>query len=204
MMADSKGAAPPPAKADPAAAKGKDAGAAGKDAPKPAAKKKNPKQIIIIASAVLLLASAAAAGYYFFTRPDDAPPPAADAGKQKGADKGKDKEKDKDKKTEIAKPFFVEFESFTVNLRDPEKFLQIKLTFQVKSVGEAEELKEMMPIVRSAVIPVLSAQDAAELMTAEGKEKLSAAVVDAANKSILGRGMDGAVDAVLITHMIIQ
>jgi flagellar basal body-associated protein FliL len=51
---------------------------------------------------------------------------------------------------------------------------------------------------------VLSAQDPTELMTAEGKEKLSSQVVEAANKSLAGGELADAVDTVLITHMIIQ
>ena len=185
--ADSKGAAPAP----------------GKDAAKPgeaagAKKKRNLKPIIMGAVAVLLIGGGAAG--YFLTRPKDEPPATAEAGKPGDAKKGEDK----DKKGEVKKPFFVEFEPFTVNLKDAEKFLQIKLTFQVKSVDNAEAIKELMPIVRGAVIPVLSSQDANGLMTNEGKEKLTSEVMVAANKSLVTAGMEEAVDAVLITHMIIQ
>jgi len=202
-MADSKAA---DSKGAPAAP-GKDAGAA-KAGEKPAKKPGKKKLIIIVLAVVLLLGGGAAA--YFFLRPKDEPPATAEAGKGGAADKAgaKDKKgeekKGEDKKGEIKKPFFVEFEPFTVNLKDPEKFLQIKLTFQVKTVDNAEAMKDLMPIVRGAVIPVLSSQDAAALMTNEGKEKLSADVAAAANKAIAGSGMDDAIDAVLITHMIIQ
>jgi len=204
-MADSKGAAAAaPAKDAPGAARGKDAAAAaaaGKAANTPPAKKRNLKPIIIITAAVLLLASGGAAAYLFLFKSDDAETSTAQAAKGKGADNEKGH---KDKKAETKKPYFVEFDTFTVNLKDPDKFLQIKLTFQVKSVDAAETLKEMMPIVRSAVIPVLSSQDPAELMAAEGKEKLSREVVVAANKSVAGSAADQAIDTVLITHMLIQ
>jgi flagellar FliL protein len=204
-MADAK-TAQPPGKDDAGAAKGKGATApaGAKDAPK----KRNLKPIIMVGAAVLLLAGAAAGAYRYFANPG-ADAAASDAGgakdKTAAKDKGKDSGKEKDKeKSDLKVPFFVEFEPFTVNLKDPEKFLQIKLTFQVKSVDAAESMKNLMPIVRSAVIPVLGSQDAAELMAPDGKEKLCAAVALAANKSIAGRGMDDAVDTVLITHMIIQ
>jgi flagellar FliL protein len=195
-MPDDKNAAKP-------AAKDKDAPVAGEKT----AGKKNPKRmiIIIVAAAVLLLGGGATA--FFLLR--SSPAATEDGTKDKGAEKGKAEKgekgaKGKDKKGESKKPFFVDFEMFTVNLKDPEKFLQIKLTFQVRSNEAAESLKDLMPVVRSAVIPVLGGQDAAELMTPEGKEKLSAQVVEAANKALAGGELADSIDAVLITHMIIQ
>jgi len=196
-MADSRAAAvAAQAKGAPGVASGKVAPApAGKAGDKPAApKKKNPKRLIIASAAVVLLASAGAASYFLLGSKDQTVPATQASGKQA----------DKDKKAEAAKPFFVEFETFTVNLRDPEKFLQIKLTFQVKNIAAAEALKDMTPVVRSAVITVLGSQDAADLMAKEGKEKLSGEVVAVANKALAGTGMDDAIEAVLITHMLIQ
>lgn len=206
-MAESKAAAAAaPAKDAGGAARARDAGAApGKGATAPATKQRNLKPLIISAIALLLLAGAAGAAYYLIGNSGTPEPATAHNGKDKAA-KGKDgqKGKDKDAKEETKRPYFVEFETFTVNLKDPEKFLQIKLTFQVKSVEAAEAIKELMPIVRSAVIPVLSAQDPADLMAKEGKEKLSSEVVAAANKSIATTAAADSIDAVLITHMLIQ
>jgi len=199
-MADMKAAAAAaPARDALGAARGKDAAAApGKAAGPAAAKKRNLKPIILIASVVLLLAGAGAGAYLYFggARPESA---SSEQGKTK-TPKGKDTAT----KDEAKKPYFVEFETFTVNLKDPEKFLQIKLTFQVKSVEAAEAIKELMPIVRSAVIPVLSSQDPADLIAKEGKEKLSTELVAAANRAIAGTPADHSIDAVLITHMLIQ
>jgi len=204
-MADIRAAAAAaPAKDALGAIKGKDAAAAPAKAAGGTTAAKKPrklKPIILIASVLLLLAGAAAGAYFMLGSPGDAQPASAQSGKNK-VEKGKDK--GKEKKDEAKKPYFVEFETFTVNLKDPEKFLQIKLTFQVKSVEAAEAIKELMPIVRSAVIPVLSAQDPVDLMAKEGKEKLSSEVVAAANKSVVGTAADQSVDAVLITHMLIQ
>jgi flagellar FliL protein len=191
-MADSKEAAP-----------GKDG--AGKPAEKPAGKKVNSKRLVVIGSAALALLGGGGAAAYFLLKPKpEAVASADDAGKAKGGAKEKtDKEKDKDKKGE-SKPLFVEFETFTSNTKDPEKFLQIKLTFQVKSEKAVEGLKDLTPVVRSAVIPVLGAQDPPTLMTNEGKEKLTADLVLASNKALAGTGLDDEIDTVLITHMIIQ
>jgi len=204
-MADSKAAAAAPGKDAAPAAKGKDApGAAAKDDGKAAGKKKNPKQMIILGAAALLLVAAAGATWFFFFRSHGDAPPAETAAADSADKKDKDGKDKKDKKGETKRPYFVEFESFTVNLKDPDKFLQIKITLQVHEADAAETLKDMMPLVRSAIIPVLSAQDAAELATPEGKEKLSGQVVAAAKKAVATVGAEDSIDAALITHMIIQ
>jgi len=179
-MADSKAAT---------VAAGKPGADAAKEGAKPEGKKKNLKLLIMVGAAVLLLGGGAAA--YFLTRPSAAP----------GAD-GKAAEAEKPK--EAKRPSFVEFEPFTSNLKDPEKFLQIKLTFQVDSDKTAESIKEIMPVVRGAIVPVLSSQDPSEIMTSEGKEKMSKQIVEASNQAIADHNLKDKVDAVLITHMIIQ
>jgi flagellar FliL protein len=184
-----------------AVAKDKNAAATGEKA---AGKKKNPKRMVIIIAVAVMLLGGGGAAAFFLLRP--APAATEDAAKDKGADKAKGEKgaKAKDKKGESKKPFFVDFDMFTVNLKDPEKFLQIKLTFQVHSSETAESLKDLMPVLRSAVIPVLGGQDPTELMTPEGKEKLSSQVVEAANKALAGGELADSIDTVLITHMIIQ
>lgn len=164
-------------------------------------KKKNSKRVIIVIAALVLLLSGGAAAF-FLTRAPAEDAAKGDAGK--GAKDVKSDKDGKDKKAENKKPYFVDSEMFTVNLKDPEKFLQIKLTFQVGTPEDAEQIKDLMPKVRSSVIPVLSAQDPAELMSAEGKDKLCVLLAQAANKSLAGDGPGDAVQAVLITHMIIQ
>ncbi len=197
-MAVSKAApmpAPAPAKEAPGAAKAKDAAPAGGEK-SPATKKSGKKLLLIIAAAVIVLGAAGGAAYFLLLAPK-----AENAG-AKGAEGAKSEEKEK--KAESERPFFVEFEAFTTNLREPEKFLQIKLTFQVKTDKAAESLKDLGPIVRSAVIPVLSAQDSGELLTPEGKDKLSNDLVAAVNKSLTANAVSDQVQAVLITHMLIQ
>lgn len=161
-------------------------------------KKNRMKLIIIVAAAVVLLGGGGGAYFYMKSKAAaEAEAAAADGGK----DGGKDEKKKEEKKPV---PFFVEFEAFTVNLKEADRFLQIKLTFQVKTAENAEQLKDLMPIVRSAVIPVLSSQESAAIVTKEGKEKMCADVVAAANASLAQTAAADAIDAVLITHMIIQ
>ena len=152
--------------------------------------KKSSKLPILIAVAVLLLAAGGGAAYYFLVvKKPETPAQAA----KSAAEKKKDE-----------KPTFVEFENFPVNLMDPDKYLQIKLTFQTKSVDAGEYLKDYVPVVRNAVIPVLSSQTEAVLMTDAGKAKLEQMLVTAVNKALAGGKIDDPVSGVLIVHMIIQ
>ena len=152
--------------------------------------KKKSKLPILIAIVVLLLAAGGGAAYYFLVvKKPETPAQAA----KEAAEKKKDE-----------KPTFVEFENFTVNLVDPDKYLQIKLTFQTKSVDAGEYLKDYVPVVRNAVIPVLSSQTEATLMTDAGKTKLEQTLVTAVNKALAGGKIDNPVSGVLIVHMIIQ
>lgn len=152
--------------------------------------KKKSKLPMIIGLVVLLLAIVGGGEYYFLVvKKPESPSQLA-------------KETTEKKKTE--KPTFVEFENFTVNLADPDKFLQIKLTFLAKSVDAGEYLKDYAPIVRNAVIPVLSSQTEASLMTDSGKSKLEQMLTAAVNKTLAGGKVDNPVSGVLIVHMIIQ
>lgn len=174
-------------------APGKPGADAGKDGAKPEAKKKKNLKPLILGLVAVLLVGGGAAGY-LLTRPKAAVGP--DGKPVQSAESEMPKES--------KRPFFVEFEPFTSNLKDPEKFLQIKLTFQVDSDKAAEGLKDIMPVVRGAIVPVLSSQDATEIMTSDGKEKMSKQIVDATNQAIADHNLKDKVDAVLITHMIIQ
>jgi flagellar FliL protein len=150
---------------------------------------KGRKRLLIIAAAIVALVVVAGVTTFFLLRP---------------ADSGGGGEAHEQKESSGKRPFFVEFEMFTVNLKDPEKFLQIRFTFQVKTAEAAETLKDLMPVVRSAVIPVLNGQDAAEISSPEGMDKMCAAVTAAARKSIGNKETAEAIETVLVSHMIIQ
>lgn len=169
---------------------------AAKDGAKAGSGKLNRKLLMLLGVGAATLALLGGGAWYFL-KPQSAVVESADAGKE--GEKKKD-----DKKEDKKVPYFVELEAFTVNLKDPERFLQIKLTFQTKTAEGAEQLKDYMPIVRSAVIPVLGSQDAAGIVSKEGKDRMSGEIVRAANESLARTAAADAIDAVLITHMIIQ
>jgi flagellar FliL protein len=161
---------------------------------------KKSKKLLVLVGAVVALLALAGGGAWFFLKGKEPPPETAEVGKD-----GKPVEKKDDAKKEEKKvPYFVEFESFTSNLKDPERFMQIKLTFQVKTPEAAEQLKDLMPMVRNAIIPVLSAQETAVVLTREGKDKMTAAIVAAASEALANTAAADQIDTVLVTHMIIQ
>jgi len=72
-------------------------------------------------------------------------------------------------------PTFVPLDPFTVNLADKEvdRFAQIGITLEVNDAKFADQLKGYMPAIRNNVLLVLSHKTSAELLSAEGKEKLA-------------------------------
>ena len=80
-------------------------------------------------------------------------------------------------------PVFVPLEAFTVNLQLEEnsQFLQTVLTLKVSDNAVVDTLKLYMPEVRDRILLLLSARKASELLTVDGKRKLSIDIVQTVN-----------------------
>ena len=81
----------------------------------------------------------------------------------------------------------VPFETFLVNLSDPggNRFLKATIKLVVDSEAVAKHIEEnpaLMSHTRSAILELLTEQNAQALVTAEGKKKLKDAIVAAAAK----------------------
>jgi flagellar FliL protein len=143
------------------------------------------RKLILIASAALfLLGAIVGAGWYFM---DDSEAPEAKASvartfEPKAASKGKEKEvgKAQDRKP----PVFMNLETFTVNLQaDPgDRYLQTTIVFELSDEKTTEAIKAQMPVVRSALLLLLSSKNPAELNAPGGKEKLAGEIMDAARR----------------------
>ncbi len=72
-------------------------------------------------------------------------------------------------------PVFVPLEPFTVNLADKEvdRFAQIGVTLEVADAHTGDEIKAYLPAIRSNVLVLLSHKNSADLLSPEGKDKLS-------------------------------
>ena len=87
-------------------------------------------------------------------------------------------------KAEPAKPpVFAPLETFTVNLAGEEgsQFLQVGLTLRLVDEPAVAALKLHMPEVRDRILLLLSAKKASDLLTLEGKRKLTTEIQAAVN-----------------------
>ncbi|MBI3284456.1 MAG: flagellar basal body-associated protein FliL [Burkholderiales bacterium] len=153
----------------------------------PAGKSKK-KLIIIIAAAVLVLGGIGGGAAIFLAK--------------KGASS-----KDKEHKTEPATaPVFLPLEPFTVNLQseDSDKYLQVTMTLQVQDNEQVDLIKANMPQVRSRLLLLLSSKDATEILSAEGKEKLVAEIVDRVSQPFTAKGEPQKVSGVFFTSFVVQ
>lgn len=73
-------------------------------------------------------------------------------------------------------PVFFALDTFTVNLGDADRVLYIGITLRLKDDTTRTRLSEYLPEVRSRLLLLFSRQDAAQLATDDGKQKLMDAI----------------------------
>jgi flagellar FliL protein len=120
--------------------------------------------------------------------------------------KGKKGEDHAEEKTEAKAPTFVVIEPFVVNLQQEsgDQYLQVAMTLQVPDGPTAEALKLYMPQVRSRLLMVLSSKKASELLTSEGKRKLTDEIIDQLGEPFSGKGKGPQITDVFYTSFVIQ
>lgn len=166
----------------------------------PAPPKSKKLLIIILALVVLLAAGGAAAVFLLMGKShEDEDGEAAPA----KAEKAKPK-----KKEAATPPTFMPLEAVVVNLADPgsTRYAQVGITLQVEDAKTADEVKKFMPAIRNGILMAISRRTAEELLSAEGKEKLAAEILDLVQKTA---GMEpykgySPVEAVLFSSIIVQ
>ena len=141
--------------------------AAAADAPPPAKGKK--KLIIIIAAVAVVLAGGGGGAVFMMKKKAAAEAEAEEGGEGQAPAKAAAKHDPK------AVPVFVPLEPFTVNLadRDAERFAQVGITLEVDDAKTGDQMKAYMPAIRNNILMALADRTAGELMTREGKAKLS-------------------------------
>jgi flagellar FliL protein len=155
-----------------------------------APKKSNKMLIIVILFGVLLLMVAGGAGAYFLL-----------AGKSKNAPEEHAATGESSKA-----PVFVSIEPYVVNLQQEngDQFLQASLTLQVGDEGTAEAIKTFMPLVRSRLLIALSSKKASELLTVDGKKKLTEEIIATLNQPFTPNGKPQQINDVFYTSFVIQ
>ena len=81
-------------------------------------------------------------------------------------------------------PTYLALDNMVVNLADPggEKVAQVGITLELADSKSPEKVKPYLPIIRSAVLLLVSQRTAEELLAIEGKEKLAADILLEAGK----------------------
>lgn len=105
-------------------------------------------------------------------------------------------------------PIFIRLDTFTVNLKKvdtEDHYLQVEIQFKVVDPKADEAVKLRMPEIRNALLLLLSNKTQEELITVEGKQKLSADIVTQSNQIIRAKepAKDGVV-GVYFTSFVIQ
>ena len=163
-------------------------------------KKKSKLPLVAIAAVVVL---GGGAGAWFAFKPT--PAAAADTAAAPGKDKAEAPEKPGTKK---GPPSFYKFDpAFVVNFggEGSARYLQVTVEAMSRDAALLEELKTVEPVVRNDLVMLFSSQDNATLLSAEGKEKLRAATLEAIRKVLNGEGSKGSrIEAVYFTSFVIQ
>lgn len=155
----------------------------------PAEKPKKSRLLIIVLVLVIVLAGGGAGAWYFLGQKAEA------ANAQKHA------------APEVKPPVFLPMEAFTVNLQaenGAEQFLQTSFTLQVADQAQVELIKLYMPHVRSRLLLLLSSKKASEILTTEGKNKLSQEIIDIFKKPFTPGAPAVNVSSVLFTSFVVQ
>lgn len=148
------------------------------------AKPKKSQTLVIVLALAILLAGGGAGAWYFMTQKAAAPAHAV----------------------EVKPPVFLPMEAFTVNLQSEygEQFLQTNLTLQVTDQDQIELIKLYLPHVRSRLLLLLSSKKASEILSVEGKNKLSDEILNIFKQPFTPQGPTIKVSNVLFTTFVVQ
>lgn len=122
-------------------------------------------------------------------------------------DDGEEKpEKAAETKVPSKAPIFVTLEPFTVNLSeiDAERYLQVGIVFEAADSGAVDAINQHMPIIRNRILLLLSSKRAADLESADGKQRLATEIIAAAREPLGKRGRQKSVEDVYFSSFVIQ
>ena len=134
-----------------------------------AAPAKSNKMLIIIIAAVVVLALGGAGAFIFISK------------QRAGAEEEEPvKAVQRDPK---APPVYLPLDNMVVNLADAggDRVVQVGIILEVTDAKALDTVKAFLPTIRSAVLLQLSQRTAEQLLTPEGKQKFSEAVLRAAS-----------------------
>ncbi len=141
---------------------------AAEEAPAPV-KSKMKLKLIIGAVVALVLVLGGGVAYYFVKKNAAA---AAEDGEETSAPVKKADHA-------AAPPAYLPMDNMVVNLADPggERVAQVGITLQVTDAHAVDNVKAYLPTIRSGILLLISQRTSEEMLSAEGKEKLSRAIL---------------------------
>lgn len=162
-----------------------------------APKKNKTKLMLIIAAAVVVLGGGGGGAWYFLKA--KAPPADKDKAKAGEAEHA-------DGEAALPAAFVAIKENFVVNLADEKRgrIAQIGISLMSKTPEAEKRVEENMPLIKSSLLELFSAQKAEELMTTAGKEKLRGEALTRLNATLKENGSELVIDKVLFTGMVMQ
>lgn len=152
------------------------------------------KRLIIIGAAVLVLLLGGAAAAFLLLGGDAAPEGGAETAQQEAA-------------VEEGDPTYQKLDpEFVVNLPPggPFGMLQVAIEVMTRTPGVVDTLQHNDPMIRHHILNLLEQQDAAVLLTVEGKESLQAAIHDLLNQQLDELQAPGDIKGVFFTQFVMQ
>lgn len=101
-------------------------------------------------------------------------------------------------------PIYEKLDSFTTRLADGESYLQCEINLKVADAKVQEKIKVYMPEIKDGILRLLASQNADELATVEGKDKLAQDVQKTVNDILGVKAASAGVQKVLFPAFIIQ
>jgi len=168
-------------------------------------KKSSKKLIIIILAAVILLAGGGGAAYFFLFKSA----PVEEGHDEHGNAKTEEKHEEKHEDPEAAaaeKLYFDLTKPLVVNLPKGTgaKFVMIAITFLVEGADMVDALKKNEPMIRNNLLMLISAQNAEELKTREGKDKLRAGIQESVSATLIKMAGKSRLKDIYFTSFVMQ
>ncbi len=129
---------------------------------------KSKKLLILIGGVVVVLALVGGGAFWYISKQRAA------AAAEDGGDEGA-KTTAHAADAHAVPPAYLPMDNMVVNLADPggERVAQVGITLVVADAHASDTVKAFLPTIRSGVLLLLSQHTAADLLTAEGKDKLA-------------------------------
>ncbi len=160
------------------------------------------KFLVIVGLAVLLVVGAGGGAAWYFLAGAGAEHAAETGTKAKKGKRGAEQAQQAD-----APPIYHPLDPpFVANLPPggKAKMIQAAVRIQTRDPALVSFLQRNDPMVRHHLLNLFGSQDAAELMTRAGRERLQAEVQETVARLVAERGGEGTVDAVYFTQFVLQ